>query len=1194
MPLVRFEVRNEYGLGDLELYRGPGRKEDSKALLDGVAVSGLVGILRQLGDLAEFAADVFRDLHEQVMATSARGRKMMTRMQRIEAKLPSLEKAVQSQTSHIHFAYVAGTNWHANVRTDESLLLGSDLPQFIMDSYEECHDPPRLYLLDKFDSAGPGACLKRYSDPSYFKRACVTLELAKAEKVQREKKNHRNKRKGARHRRGEVQRHAVSTSPHNTSVRFASPESDGQSYSTENTFISDLRQKAEVASESTSFDSKTRLNYVEEVSNATNPSALPDDLEYDDFSVSKLEIDNCELSASVTHSASRDGAYDDLQQDPLQGKSANGSPPVTWDEKAEISKPTSPRSFDDILVDRVEDSDPLPACYEISNADTEIAKLETAVDQEDILFDIPNVPSSLPGENHFDEVNSETENYMDALNTMESETETDSEYQTKREVRSLPGYSNSAVESRNEQAPEMVSPSSDSSDSDTPFASHDSLRQDADLELHNTVPAESLDNVESTCSNNAIDKDYSESHPDLLRTSNFEVDGSDQSPESSTHPDLLRTNNFEVDGSDQSPESITHPDFLRTSNFEVDGSDQSPELSTPILATELSNGITAGTSEGHTSSSGDALSMPAINFWTNGNLLGVEPSKPPDFSFPSISREEDTPSDTTVTGFYLSSYMVRNKLQKDKVAAKSDTADIPNGENMDRSPNIRSSMDQNKTCNLGQHGDLSGKQSSQERHSGDIFASKATSDLMEVKPFAPGAELPFTSNADPQTSESGQTTMSISSSFSGLAQRFLSSSLQRRVSFPNDELSRPSGNTSSEVRRSKENSVQNWNGESSMEGVSKVSSAHNTTNKMEHGSLKKSLSSSSRYSEQSSPPLEHMKISFRPMNQFETSKLKLDFSNDDLHENYEDIIFPSFQLLPGPTAPSRNDDSDSDDDTFCRSYPYSSEELMSPRSDSNSDLWEQDENDTIKDHEISHRSPSSVASISNYTGFGHMNDYSLDPKNGIMNFNDNDDGISFQSSQIIDLPGLDAVKFQKPQRDEPCGALPVDSEGPVLQSKNELPLPPPLPPMQWRITKGDFGSIEDNNSVITELDDHLDSLQAQRFIDDKREQNATTPKPIPDSMANPDQNQHDNDHKMNGQREANQVAPNKELDEKDFLQQIRNKSFSLRRTVASKPSTGSQPTTNVNVAAILEKANAIRQAFVGSDDGGDDDNWSDG
>jgi hypothetical protein len=53
MPLVRLEVRNEYALGQPELYKEVDR-EDPKAVLDGVAVAGLVGILRQLGDLAEY------------------------------------------------------------------------------------------------------------------------------------------------------------------------------------------------------------------------------------------------------------------------------------------------------------------------------------------------------------------------------------------------------------------------------------------------------------------------------------------------------------------------------------------------------------------------------------------------------------------------------------------------------------------------------------------------------------------------------------------------------------------------------------------------------------------------------------------------------------------------------------------------------------------------------------------------------------------------------------------------------------------------------------------------------------------------------------------------------------------------------------------------------------------------------------
>ena len=55
-----------------------------------------------------FAGEVFHGLQEQVMATASRSRNVMARVKHIEAALPSLEKAILAQTSHIHFAYTAG------------------------------------------------------------------------------------------------------------------------------------------------------------------------------------------------------------------------------------------------------------------------------------------------------------------------------------------------------------------------------------------------------------------------------------------------------------------------------------------------------------------------------------------------------------------------------------------------------------------------------------------------------------------------------------------------------------------------------------------------------------------------------------------------------------------------------------------------------------------------------------------------------------------------------------------------------------------------------------------------------------------------------------------------------------------------------------------------------------------------------
>lgn len=104
MPLVRAEVRNYYGLGVQELYR-EANKDDPKEILDGVTVAGLVGILRQLGDLAEFAADVFHGLQEEVMVMSSRSHNLRARMKQIESALSPLEMVVLAQRNHLHFAY---------------------------------------------------------------------------------------------------------------------------------------------------------------------------------------------------------------------------------------------------------------------------------------------------------------------------------------------------------------------------------------------------------------------------------------------------------------------------------------------------------------------------------------------------------------------------------------------------------------------------------------------------------------------------------------------------------------------------------------------------------------------------------------------------------------------------------------------------------------------------------------------------------------------------------------------------------------------------------------------------------------------------------------------------------------------------------------------------------------------------------
>ncbi|KAK9049061.1 hypothetical protein SSX86_031972, partial [Deinandra increscens subsp. villosa] len=202
MPFSRYQIRNEFSLADPELYKSAD-KDDPEALLEGVAMAGLVGVLRQLGDLAEFAAEIFHGLHEEVMVTAARGHGLLTRVQQVESDLPVVERAFLSQTGHSAFFSSTGISWHPNLQTDQNLITKGDLPRFVMDSYEECRGPPRLFLLDKFDVAGAGACLKRYTDPSFFKVEVPSYEMMNAE-AQRDKKIRKTKKKGSRLKNGDT------------------------------------------------------------------------------------------------------------------------------------------------------------------------------------------------------------------------------------------------------------------------------------------------------------------------------------------------------------------------------------------------------------------------------------------------------------------------------------------------------------------------------------------------------------------------------------------------------------------------------------------------------------------------------------------------------------------------------------------------------------------------------------------------------------------------------------------------------------------------------------------------------------------------------------------------------------------------------------------------------------------------------
>ncbi|KAI9198792.1 hypothetical protein LWI28_022188 [Acer negundo] len=1138
------------------------------------------------------------------MTTASRSHKLMVRVQHIEASLPPLEKAVLAQTSHIHFAYTAGSEWHPRIQLEQNHFVYNDLPRFIMDSYEECRDPPRFYMLDKFDAGGTGSCLKRYSDPTFFKRVSGSSIEATAEKNPRDKKARKSKKKRSSQRNGEISR-VASLSNHSGRMNFTCPDVSGRTSSHTASTV-DMTLKSDLGYHSNSFGSRTGSGYIECVFNLDS-SSQPGEQESKSYSEEQI---------------------------------ARNSSCVTWDEKEEIVEP------EDQQCDRDEAPEVLSENFDIEAQDTGVFNYRN-VDQMDILIADEETPKSISDGNHLDEIESEADNYMDALNTIESESENDLDCQTKREVEQ---YSCSVGNGRDEdEIHELMAHSSDhypfnidshtesniSSSNGMPSILPNSVpsksivheqaaqipEKSYDLDLHsssnpislpNSVPSKSIVHEQAAqIPEKSYDLDlHSSSNPISLpnsvpsyniiheqapqiheessdldthsssngmrfsslnsvpsksifheQTTQNPEKSSDLDPHSSSNgmPSSLpnsASNSIAHEQTPQIPEKSSYLDdslgidYLASADILdgpkvesviSDGPKIEPVSSDPSFSgariSELQdqsgdNKIISSSCESQQSHAEFSGGHP-VTFWTNGGLLGLEPSKPPDFA---VSKAT---SQNVARTSYETGSPPNHNLKGDGHIEKLDTP-------------VGSANSDAKFENS------SGSYNSNRFNSSNVTALSAS-----------GAELVPVVEA--KSTEANQGNDLNSSLVFGLGHRLLLTGFRGKLSLAHDDKSKPVSFLETGV---------------SNRGSGCHRDAHQTISEITfveqfgYGSPPSSLTSS--------PPLEHMKISFNRVDGCDTSKLKLKFPDGSLsHESVRDM-FASFQLVPEPSIPLNDYGSESDDDTFCRSSPYMSDDCLSHHSDSNSEQWESGESTGgSKDQEMYDalcRMSSMESVSSSMQAEGTM-------KNG-MHIDRGLESVYTDSGAEPCLSGLDLPSFdtmnpllQRESKTNPVNLL-------IQNPRDSNPLPPPLPPVQWRVSKPHSDGTGDIEYAVSEDPKHaLDLKLLGSTISQQPElapawQQSTNREVIASKQESKQDQQ-----KLNGHKEANRDANGKAVDEKDdFLHQIRSKSFSLRPTATARPNFTSGPP--AKVTAILEKANAIRQA-VGSDDGDDDDNWSD-
>ncbi|CAA6654675.1 unnamed protein product [Spirodela intermedia] len=419
MPVVRYQIRNEYGLADPALY-GAADKEDPEALLEGVAMAGLVGVLRQLGDLAEFAAEIFHDLHEEVMATSSRGHGLLLRVQQLETEFPAIEKGFFNQTDQSDFYHSAAIDWHPNLQIDQNMVTREDIPRFILDSYEESRGPPRLFMLDKFDSAEDGACLKRYSDPSFFKTNFASTGNMEAD-CQRERKSRKNKKKIPRWRNG------ITSEAHTPPLVDQKLEHLTVEKVSENQQVKRVRLKARKLNDNLNIGRR----YKESILDPRSPerAVLCKNSASDPKEKTKA-VDSIEFSPEV-----REIIIDVSNERPNFRERNTLKPP-----NKEVLSPT-PKEKTLSPIDRRDGQTVNNEKKEmLEEANGRVENLLSTLHEQDrnallvnndfkreVSSYAESKSSSSLNDYRTDDVASELENYLDALTTMESEIETDNE-----------------------------------------------------------------------------------------------------------------------------------------------------------------------------------------------------------------------------------------------------------------------------------------------------------------------------------------------------------------------------------------------------------------------------------------------------------------------------------------------------------------------------------------------------------------------------------------------------------------------------------------------------------------------------------------------------------------------------------------------------------------------------------------------
>jgi len=161
--------------------------------LDSLAVTSMLGILHQLGQLSEFAAEVFEGLYELTSSTGARVSTLGSRIAQLDQDAAETERSFKQHPPSYYFNNSTRDAPFKRADTvEEQLFRAATLPRAMQKTRSEARPAPPLDTLNKFTAPEPA--MKKFSNPGLFLEEWLKSEQEKQAYLLEERKMRRARR----------------------------------------------------------------------------------------------------------------------------------------------------------------------------------------------------------------------------------------------------------------------------------------------------------------------------------------------------------------------------------------------------------------------------------------------------------------------------------------------------------------------------------------------------------------------------------------------------------------------------------------------------------------------------------------------------------------------------------------------------------------------------------------------------------------------------------------------------------------------------------------------------------------------------------------------------------------------------------------------------------------------------------------